>query len=441
VESPRRGFTILELLLALALLVVLLSMLWSMVQVFSDIFVRGTQRAGKSQLVRSLSQLLHDDLGSAIQDPIHPSQKKLVGNAAVRRFGLNGNDRELRIDVVQINPFKARPRGKREDSSGGALYGEADTGHRAQAPELKTVFYQFEHPASQEAISGRRLPGLVRKELDFETPTDEQDPGKALESIGGTMTGPSAFDAQTREQLGIPSMEEMGTSDQSADGYAVPITEQLEENLDEATMWAPEVVDCRFRYYDGKRWSSSWNSLRKKGLPVAVEVTLELMPLEDVDVLTSSPLLAELQRHREGRQESDDFYGDTSMVGSDMAGSGVASPYGTAYDADDSAFDEETSLDPTAFQGMAPQTTDRRIRSIRRLCRELDLAPPVEQRLVMHLPTTPLLEHRAVERPRPPRPPKTVRKTPNRPKRSTPRPKTKKPKRPKTMEEQWIRGG
>jgi hypothetical protein len=428
-RSPRRGLTILEVLLAMSLLVVLLSMLWSMTQVFSDIFVKGTQRAGKSQLVRSLSQLMHDDLGSAIQDPIHPSQKKMLGTAAVRRFGLNGNDQELRIDVVQINPFKARPQGKRSAPSGDALYGGTGSGYIAQAPELKTVFYRFVHPASYEAISGEARCGLRRKELDFETPTGEES-GADLESIGGTMTGPSAFEANAFQPQGLPPLDGEGTYD-SASGYTVPITEQLQRNLDDATMWAPEVVECRFRYYDGKRWSTSWNSLQRKGLPVAVEVTLELMPLEDIDLVTSSPLLVELQRHLQSQESGDAFYGDTSMVGSDQAGAGIES-------LDDNTFGE----DP--FGEMAQQTagTSRRsIRSMKDLCRKLDLPPPVEHRLVMHLPTTPLLEHEEVKRPQPPRPKKTVRQPPSRPKKSTPRPKVKRPKPPQTMQEQWIRGG
>jgi prepilin-type N-terminal cleavage/methylation domain-containing protein len=206
-----KGFTLLELLLALALFVVLVGMLWNIISLFSKTQTHGTRLAERSQLVRSLAQLLEDDLKAAIQDPIHPSESS-TGDDDVRRFGLNGSLQTLRIDVIEINPFVTMEPQPRQ-----AFLGEVQTS-TPRAAELKTVFYHFQQ-------SG----GLTRREIDFETP------------------------------------------DINAQG------------VEGSNLQAPEVVGCRFRYYNGSVWSDSWESLEHSGLPVAIEVTLRTLTLSEAE--------------------------------------------------------------------------------------------------------------------------------------------------------------
>jgi prepilin-type N-terminal cleavage/methylation domain-containing protein len=206
-----KGFTLLELLLALALFVVLVGILWNIVTLFSKTQTQGTRLAERSQLVRSLAQLLEDDLKAAIQDPIYPLED-WAGDDDVRRFGLSGSLQMLRIDVIELNPFITVTPQPRQ-----ALFGEVQTA-TPRAAELKTVFYDFQQSA-----------GLTRREIDFETPD---------------------INAQGAE----------GTN-----------------------LQAPEVVGCRFRYYNGSAWSDSWESLERGGLPVAIEATLRTLPLAEAE--------------------------------------------------------------------------------------------------------------------------------------------------------------
>ncbi|MDR1964097.1 MAG: type II secretion system protein GspJ [Planctomycetaceae bacterium] len=211
----RTGFTLLELLLALALFIVLIGLLWNIITLFSKTQTQGTRLAERSQLVRSLAQLLEDDLKSAIQDPIHPLESS-VGDDDVRRFGLSGSLQVLRIDVIEINPFAVTTT-QETSPTRQALFGEIQT-TEPRAAELKTVFYDFQ-----------QANGLTRREIDFET------------------------------------------SDINAPG------------LEGSHLLAPEVVDCRFRYYNGSVWSDSWESLERAGLPVAIEVTLRILPLAEAE--------------------------------------------------------------------------------------------------------------------------------------------------------------
>ena len=210
-QKTVHGFTLLELLVSIGLFVVLLSVLWNVVSLFTRTQDQGTRLAEKSQLVRSLSQLLEDDLRAAIQDPIHPLKETSVGDDDIRRFGLSGTPLSLRIDVIEIDPFAA-PRPSNQHR--GAAMGDVGMSE-PRVPELKTVFYEM------------RSDGLFRREIDFETP----------------------------------------------DNAATPLGE---------TMSAPEVVDCRFRYFDGNQWSDHWDSLMYNGLPIAIEATVRLVALSDV---------------------------------------------------------------------------------------------------------------------------------------------------------------
>ena len=212
-KMPRSGFTLLELLLAMALLLVLLGMIWNVIALFQRTQSRGTRLADHSQLLRSLTQLLEDDFKSAIQDPIQNAGKNMsgdnmLGGDDMRHFGFRGSAQQLQWDVLAMNPFA--PMEPPHQVSSGEI---EHTGPKAA--ELKTVFYEF-----------RPDEGLSRRERNFET-----------------------FDT-------------------NAAG-------------DEGTLRVPEVVDCRFRYFDGSQWSDSWDSIARQGLPVAVECTLEIVSLAE----------------------------------------------------------------------------------------------------------------------------------------------------------------
>lgn len=209
-NNEQHAFTLLEVMIALGLFVILLSILWNVIALFTRSQTRGSMLAERSQLVRSLAQLLEDDLRAAIQDPIHPLKAGSGGDDDVRRFSLSGNEQSLRIDVIEINPFA-----QTETEPRVAQFGVISPS-QPKAAELKTVFYLF-----------NRAEGLLRREIDFETP-DMNSPGPEGSRLS-----------------------------------------------------APEIVSCRFRYFDGTSWSSSWESLQRNGLPIAIEADLQSVSLAD----------------------------------------------------------------------------------------------------------------------------------------------------------------
>ncbi len=377
-RRSRVGFTLLEILLALALIAVLLAGVSAVMRLHSRSYTSTESRVSRAQLARSISQMLSEDLGAAVQDPIQAVADD-PNRQFIRRFGLRGDSRSLQIDVVQPNLFAttATAEENRRVAEGGSKSAES-----RQVPELKTIFYEFvplnaleplddeengetaELDAASASGGGSELTGsltsdpssatgdgwdaalgetgtiadglttnadgtttvrplvrkfgLSRRELDFETPiagaevaaTDDPfdeyvaaaESGLAVSQVGGSLS--AVPDASKTTLAG----SEFGGGNDALDADGSTATEeaanplellpltaaQIAMDADDGTTWAPEVLDCRFRYYDGDKWLDSWDSIEKGGLPVAIKVDLKLAPLDDVDLYRASPLLFNL---------------------------------------------------------------------------------------------------------------------------------------------------
>ena len=257
-EAHPRGFTLIEVLLATALSVTLLLALWTLFGIYTSLFTVGQTKTETSQLARALLKQLADDLHSAIQDPIPGAPAKPRSSTPLRRFVLSGSSDQLRLDVLQVTPLQGNPNPVGDSER---LEQEPSA---ARVPELRTVYYTFRDPlrttgpTESAEPSAQNLPGLVRRELDFETPPDTE-PGS------GPSGGLAELEASGEVMPGGEPSGGAGASDPSG-----------VELVDTSITWVPEVVRLAFRYFDGSGWTGQWNSLSRKSLPVAVEVTMQL---------------------------------------------------------------------------------------------------------------------------------------------------------------------
>lgn len=243
----RRGYTLIELLLATALCGVLLAALWMLMSTYGELFDKGQQQVERAQLGRALLEQMADDLRCAIQDPLPGMVNETAGAAQRRRFGLFGSSRELRFDVLQLTPQQGNPIPVGRIAAG--IHEQA----AARVPELRTVHYTFLDPNVGDEPSDSGPPGLVRSELDFETPLDSA--ASAGVAAAGLPDEPADMDASS-------SAERSGAG--------------LESSDDDTRLSVPEVASLQFRYFDGRGWTDAWNSLDRKSLPAAVEIQLQV---------------------------------------------------------------------------------------------------------------------------------------------------------------------
>lgn len=266
------GFTLLEIVIATLLLAVLMGAVWGLLGTYGSLFEEGQARAEQTQLIRSLMEQIGSDLQSAIQDDAAVDAASRDSGAAVRRFGFFGTERELRLDVLQPVPL---PQDNGQSGVAMLADGGLPTGN---VPELHTVYYQFREPGT---LTGGAEPlartGLTRREVDYQTPYDETAVPPPS-GQGGGIAGAATAGAGTAE------------------------------TVDDSILWVPEVAGLGFRYFDGQGWTTQWDSIQRKSLPVAVEVTLRVRaPAEEVP----EPAAAAIDEAPEDRE---DLAGDAAQT-------------------------------------------------------------------------------------------------------------------------------
>ena len=233
---------------------VLMTGLWALLRTYERLFTRGEAKIEQAQLVRTLLDQFVEDLQSAIADnAASPSG----GSAAVRRFGLFGSAQALQVDVLQVLPAQGLY---------GSLGSQRDRSGREpspRVPELHTVQWRFETPEEKGRGGSAAWSGLVRRELDWDTPGAGGPGGGA--SRRGAAPG---LKGRMARASGDPESFLRGRFEVEAD--------------DPSILWVPEVVDVDFRYFDGQGWSDQWNSLARKSLPMAVAVTVRIRTGEAV---------------------------------------------------------------------------------------------------------------------------------------------------------------
>lgn len=440
--------TLLEILLVLVLMALLFGLIWGMISLYSRHYLTGERRVGRAQLVRSISQTLADDLGAAVQDPIHPMHERDDGESVfIRRFGLRGDADSLAIDVVEPNLFAetATLAENRAAAAGG------NRSKKAQVPELKTIFYEFvplnaqekdgndsdasglsdalgAGPGGSTLIGSLQTPsgapgafensesfgepvrkyGLSRRELDFESPDEEADGAASDDPAADDFADDSPDGSKLIGSLGAPPVSSFSSSE-SENGALLagletreeasrpPLTApQLAMEIDAGTMWAPEVVDCRFRYYDGNEWFDEWNSIERSGLPTAIEVDLTLLPLDDVETIRTSPYIARLSLTEnaptgENRDGGSRFIGSLQSPGSDA----VTEISGASGGSSDSG------VIGSLGQAAASAASQNASMTLEEVVDALNLTPVMVRRVVSYLPTTPLSQHEVAERRQP----------------------------------------
>ncbi|MCF0234840.1 MAG: hypothetical protein HUK22_07680, partial [Thermoguttaceae bacterium] len=282
-------------------------------------------------------------------------------------------------EFVPINAYEKLPEsataanGGAAQTSGAGEGGSDLTGSLGAMPTTDSATAGYGGAASLAApvydpVSGRVLSapqpvfarkfGLSRRELDYETPTGDESASDANSSLdamtvsedleagvlgsalGGSLTAPPPTSGSTLASAAPgadAALDPTAAAGASHLMFQQPLTAaQIAMDSDDGATWAPEVVDCRFKYFDGDAWLDSWDSIEKQGLPIAIKAELKIVPLDDVDIYRYSELLAylpqaptpeEIANYRDP-DETENVAMDGAEYASDVAGS-LASPLST----------------------------------------------------------------------------------------------------------------
>jgi len=241
----RSGFTLVEIVLALALIVVLMGLLGMTI----DVYLRAADgsRTGveESRVARLVLQRIGDDLRNAVPVPIgassaagsssQPNSSQDVMRSRFPTGGVCGNRRELLANISRM------PLLDQSAAESGAL-----------PSDLRTVIYRLgtsDTPGRSDTADEPSKPcGLVRGE----------------------------WERATRDWA-------------IQEGQAAQLTGAL-------TMLAPEVDAIEFTYFDGDTPYSEWDSFEREGLPTMVKIAVSIRrPKRPAASSSASESIAESQ--------------------------------------------------------------------------------------------------------------------------------------------------
>lgn len=263
-HQAQSGFTLLELLISLGLLVLLTSSIAASLFLFMRTETAGRSRVERSQIVRAIYFRMTNDLRcvtyreelkeaedeegiTAAEDDSQAEDDNTVpelispddayGN---RTDGLYGNSTTLVIYTSR--PLRTPPK---------LSIAEGSSGEYSDLPPSSEGYYSGSgYRAVSWFLAGESSSGLAASVGPSQTGDEETSAGGGLARMDG-----DALDLMF-------SANEMGFDDARMTG--------------QAQVLAPEVTSLSFRYFDGFEWTDSWDSSAMERLPNAVEVTLEL---------------------------------------------------------------------------------------------------------------------------------------------------------------------
>jgi type II secretory pathway pseudopilin PulG len=267
-SGARGGFTLLELLISLSMLILLMSAVVASLFLFLRTESSGRERVERAQLVRAIYFRISNDIRAVtFREEIKVAQDE-EGVAA------SEDDPQARDDsyLELVTPEEAY--GNRSDG----LYGNSTmlviytSRPLRTAPKLSVADGSEQDSLNSSQLSVSNYAGSGLRAVAWFLATESS--GDFAASAAGAMigdnevpfeTGLARMDADALDLL--YSANELGFDSTGMTG--------------DSRILAPEVTALTFRYFDGIDWTDSWDSRAMERLPNAVEVTLELTPLED----------------------------------------------------------------------------------------------------------------------------------------------------------------
>ncbi len=289
------AFTLLEVILALALSVFVVASIAAAVRLQLVVLERQRQNIERSQIARNVLMMVKNDLRAAIQykpadvtglDELTVSHAAIAGVAAgVDPSTLNTSQ----IDTSQLDPSQLDP--ALLQSGQGA--GQPSSGSSGAAAPSQTNSGSFSS-ANQNiaAAAGEPVrPGLYGNSaeilidisrlprIDQYSPVMAAGKQEAVSLPTDVKTVSYFVSDQTLETnlpaIGIDQSPRGGLYrrqlDRAVGSFAFDIAGSM-ASVAETKLIATEIVEIRFQYFDGEDWQADWDSDQQNGFPLAIEI-------------------------------------------------------------------------------------------------------------------------------------------------------------------------
>lgn len=309
--STRSGYTLIELLIASVIVTTLMSTVWGLMSMYNSLLSAGQAKVTEQQLVRSLFQLISEDLSTALtplderkitelvfsdEDAILSDFQDLEEEELFERSVLENTKNSANpaapiflgtSTAIRITTHKVIPHRRESELSdidllnelGGGSVSAGESSEEGQSPhvsEFQSVVYQFQFP--DQNASGDSLPaGLYRiqvNSLDLYAILNDRTTLQQSRADDDVQ-----MDRFTLESLLFPQTDQLEEVEESEFE-----TETIVPGYD----LVPEVVGCQFEYFDGRSWVSQWPVGENSDVsyPAAIRIRLDVINTEELEKLT-----------------------------------------------------------------------------------------------------------------------------------------------------------
>ncbi len=275
---PRRGFTLLEIVLALGLASLLLAALYTALQLHWSSSALGQVEMERSQVARALFRRIETDLRSVV-----------FRDTALTSSTDDGSSSSSSSTTSGTNSSSGNSSGPSSSSNSGGSTSSGSSGSTSSS-SAATENYSTQKTGlfgdSQTIVVHCSLPGRATS-IGAATSDNTNDASAGavssdLQSVVYFLAGSSSTIAQQFSgSLTSPLGQSIGLARLQGDRMAMQAADEsgdLSSMAAGVKLLAPEVASISFEYFDGVSWTTTWDSATSNSIPNAVRITIDFSP-------------------------------------------------------------------------------------------------------------------------------------------------------------------
>ena len=289
IKLHTRGYTLLELLISLALSVLVVGAIGTAIQLYLVSLAKIQTDIERKQLARGLIQMISNDLRAGVQYKA-ADYADLENLVQTQKLAIN-NDLGQLLELESI----ADGGGSLEDFIENSVTESADNSseNSEEVDAESDLVIEEEAAAFRPSLFGTadsvtvdisRLPRLDQYNAIIAGDASELQTPSDVKKLAYFVSGASPIG--NRDQIAFSRVASGGLYRRQIDRAVAAhsgdpnLVTSPDEHCD---LVASEVAEIRFRYFDGEGWQSEWNSEEKQGFPLAIEFILVFDPARSTD--------------------------------------------------------------------------------------------------------------------------------------------------------------